>query len=74
MITSKTFHEIANKLCGELPIGYEVNVEFENGSASVVWYCDLGQYHSVDSPDDTIEDQIMIALKEANEHFRKSNP
>jgi len=56
------------RACGELPEGYEVRIELENGCGMVVWYDDRGERHVIDGEGylyDDVNEAIDLAIQRA---------
>jgi hypothetical protein len=65
-----TLEEALQKLCRELPLGWNVRIEAEEGSAWVELEYD-GRYMDWDDgdyPDHSISERMMLALEYAKEH------
>lgn len=62
-----TLKEIAEKICKEIPEGYEINLCMENGSGYVeLW--DIDQLDLPDSADLTLEEQLLYALEASKKY------
>jgi|GEM_PF-5319058 len=56
------------RACGELPEGYEVRIELENGCGMAVWYDDEGERHVIDGEgylSDDVNEAVDAAIKRA---------
>ena len=56
------------RACGELPEGYEVRIELENGCGMAVWYDDEGERHVIDGEgylSDDVNEAIDAAIQRA---------
>ena len=65
-----TLKEIAEKICKEIPEGFEISLNFENGSAWVELSDDM--HDSVNLPDSadlTLEEQLEDALEAAKKWY-----
>lgn len=60
-------NDIINKICKELPKNYEIVLEMENGSALVKYYNDNVDANYIDAPENSIEEQLEIALAKCKE-------
>jgi hypothetical protein len=59
----KTLQEIANRVCGELPVGWELCLNMENGAGWVKLYNPDGDCPPLpDAADKSLEEQIEDAL------------
>ncbi len=58
-----TTNELANKVCLELPEGWELSIAMENGCGMVVLHDDQGERHEdFCDPTEGIETQVLQAL------------
>lgn len=64
--------DVVNKICGELPEGYEVSLKMEKGSASVEFET-LTDSFNIDSDDMNLTGQLEKALSEAKEDYSTSS-
>jgi len=58
------------RACGELPEGYEVRIELENGCGMVVWYDADGERHVIDGEghlSDDVDEAVDAAIRAAQE-------
>jgi hypothetical protein len=58
--------EIINKICGQLPEGFMINLGMENGAAWVELIQPSGMTIDIDGGDSTITEQLNEALCMAN--------
>jgi hypothetical protein len=56
------------RACGELPEGYEVRIELENGCGMVAWYDERGERHVIDGEgylSDDVNEAVELAIQRA---------
>ena len=59
-----TTHEIVEQVCKDLPVGYVMSLQMENGAAWIELHNDMGfRIDLPDSADRTIAEQLEDALK-----------
>jgi hypothetical protein len=64
-----TFNELINKICGELPEGYQIIIECENGYGVVnLLLPDTDAEIDGHSDDSTVEDMALALLEQAKNH------
>ncbi len=65
MSNKQTLDEIVNMVCGEIPKGYSISIEMENGYGGVSLWHD-GEEIELDYDTSCLEEQINDALRKAN--------
>jgi len=66
-LEAESLQAVANKVCGELPEGWVINLCMENGAAWVEAIKPSGYTIEIDGADLTLENQVMEALNQASE-------
>jgi hypothetical protein len=70
------FNEFVNRICKELPVGFDIEIRLENGYGGVVMNCP--EYAAFEICDDfigdTLYDQLINALGYAKEEFENNAP
>lgn len=59
---AEALQRIANRVCGEIPEGWELNLCMENGAGDIELIDPEGDSIDIDSPDSSLADKIDIAL------------
>ena len=67
-------NEIAETICRDLPEGFEVILCLENGYGGIKLLCPEGRYRDCDDPDMPINEQLIHALRMAEELSREAKP